>query len=241
MEKLEQSASCSRAEELVAYLYGETKAREALEFERHIEECRTCAVELSAFRQVREDVVEWRNQALPSFEPARDAAHALSTVPERKRSALAALREFFALSPPWMRAATALAAIVICALAAFTVAHFSEQPKTIVQTVPSKPAQEEAKAPAKKQEDEQKQATVAASLPEERTSSPKENVAGIRPKLRKPTAAQTSAVASRQKQDAPDKTRASQEVRQQLAELVQVSKEDDSLPRLSDLIEDESQ
>lgn len=241
MEKLEQSASCARAEELVAYLYGETDEREALEFERHMTECRACAVELSSFRSVREEVLEWRNQSLPSFESARDVAHTSSAAPQRKRSALAALREFFALSPAWMRAATALAAIVICALAAFTIAHFSEQRRSIVQTVPGKTAQEEAKAQAKGQDEEQKQAIVAASDTEERMTAPQEKVARVRPKVRKPNASPAPAIAARQKDVPPYKTRASQEVRQQLAELVQTSKEDDSLPRLSDLIEDESQ
>jgi hypothetical protein len=52
--------------------------------------------------------------------PASDAPRASVNKP---RAALAALREFFALSPVWMRAGTVAAALAVCALAALCVVN----------------------------------------------------------------------------------------------------------------------
>ncbi|MDQ1592299.1 MAG: hypothetical protein QOG71_2926 [Pyrinomonadaceae bacterium] len=57
-----------------------------------------------------------RNTVMPSLS-ARD------TVVVPKRSARAALREFFTLSPLWLRASVAAAALVVCALAALAVVN----------------------------------------------------------------------------------------------------------------------
>ena len=128
---------CACAEDLVAYLYGEASPAEAKDFERHLQLCASCRTELATFGEVREAVGEWRQQALgtlaaPAFEAnaARTCAHA--EAPARRRSALIALREFFTLSPAWMRAATAAVALLFCALAAISVAYFFQQPQTVV-------------------------------------------------------------------------------------------------------------
>ena len=47
---------------------------------------------------------------------------------ERKLSALAALREFFSVSPLWLRGATAFAGLLLCALIVFAVSRTWQQP-----------------------------------------------------------------------------------------------------------------
>lgn len=247
-EKQEQTGPCARAEDLVTYLYGELSEHEAALFRGHMEQCGSCKQELTAFSRVREDVIEWRNQSLPSFDfqhataPARPSAE----MPPQKRSALAALRQFFTLSPVWMRAATAAAALAICALVVFTAIHFSERPEAIVQVTPKAATQAqpdettgrrtEANNQSETRVDKERQAAVVEQQRPVEVAREK-NVAP-RAKSRRATA--TPVTVAQQKQATPDKVKASQEARQQLAELVQTSRDDDDLPRLSDLIEDSS-
>lgn len=248
-EKLEpEDRSCARAEDLVTYLYGEASEQEAADFSRHMRQCASCSREMAAFSRVRQDVVEWRNLSLPSFEfshlPAPTASAEGSAV--QKRSALAALRQFFTLAPAWMRAATAVAALAICALIVFTAIHFSEQPVTVVQVAPeerkeAQPNLTERRAEELRQQEAKEVKEVQAAVPEEKRSQ--EGVVdnsppASRPESRRPRSA--PAVAARRNRASTYTVKASQEARQQLAELVQSSRDEDGLPRLSDLIEDSS-
>ena len=120
---------CERAEELVAYLYGEATPDEAKAFRRHLTGCAACRDELAAFGGVREAVGEWRAEALSAV-PSLNIKEALTPLvgpahlaPERKRSAAAALREFFSLSPLWLQAGAAAAVLVVCGLAALALAR----------------------------------------------------------------------------------------------------------------------
>lgn len=117
--------TCGRADDLVAYLYNEASPSGARSFTEHLNACAACRDELAAFSGVRENVAVWRAEVL-------DAAPRIDFTPDsfglhqpqpRKRSALLALREFFSLSPLWLRAATATAALVIFALVALTFAR----------------------------------------------------------------------------------------------------------------------
>ncbi|HJQ33446.1 MAG TPA: zf-HC2 domain-containing protein [Pyrinomonadaceae bacterium] len=117
---------CGRSEELVAYLYGEASPVKAELFRRHLDACAACREELAAFGGVRDSLGEWRAQVLGSI-PALDLHEAFTNAApprvERVRSAASALREFFALSPLWLRAGAAAALLAVCALAALTVAR----------------------------------------------------------------------------------------------------------------------
>src|SRR5256885_3114666 len=134
--------SCARSDDLIAYLYNEASEIEAKDFARHSKHCASCRAELADFRQVREAIGDWRTQSLGAFAaPAiemneRHATGPLNTVPARKRSALAALREFFTLAPVWMRAATVFATLAFCALAVIAFQHVYEQPKFVAATQP---------------------------------------------------------------------------------------------------------
>ena len=134
------SNSCGRAEALVTYLYGEATADEARDFEGHLRQCAACRTELADFGGVREAIGDWRLQALGQLahtaaEPDAPPLYNAAETPRRRHaSALAALREFFALSTAWTRAATVAVAVAFCALAVIAVAHFFEQPRTLVVT-----------------------------------------------------------------------------------------------------------
>ncbi len=140
-----EARGCGREEELLAYLYGESAPAEAAAFRRHLADCAACGEELAAFGGVRASVGEWREEVMRSIPalnvaervaPSASGASAMKTethapefahvaTPERAhtRSASAALREFFSLAPTWLRAATATAAVVLCALAVLTLAR----------------------------------------------------------------------------------------------------------------------
>ena len=140
--------TCDRPEALVAYLYGEAGEAEAADFERHAKACATCRDELSAFGQVRASIGEWRAEALGlNLAPSKAADAAPMIVPAaardtpRSRSAVAAFREFFALAPLWLRAATTAALVALCALTVLAVAHSEfrlESSGLIVRTVPAR-------------------------------------------------------------------------------------------------------
>jgi hypothetical protein len=107
--------TCERASDLVTFLYGEADEREARDFQLHLQQCSICREEVASFGVVRESITAWRDEALAGFVSTPVAAQ-----PQRK-SALAALRQFFDLSPLWLKGATAFAAVTFCVLAGLAV------------------------------------------------------------------------------------------------------------------------
>lgn len=143
---------CGRAGQLVGYLYDEPAAAERADFERHLRDCAACREELAAFTRVRGSVAEFRGDlmqtappvslapfaaeagAQPADERTRHAsppgatgsraAHAVSAPRAASAGAAwAALREFFRLSPAWLRVSSVAAALALCALALLAVAN----------------------------------------------------------------------------------------------------------------------
>jgi len=125
MKEMDLSSTCERADDLVSVLYGEASETERRDFELHMQQCGSCRAEFAAFAQVREAVGEWRDEALAGFVPANAAA-----VPVRK-SALAAWRQFFDLSPLWLKGAVGFAAVVFCVLAALAFVRPTDKPVTV--------------------------------------------------------------------------------------------------------------
>jgi hypothetical protein len=130
MNKIQESNPCGRAEQLVSYLYGESGATERARFEQHLAVCAACRDELQAFGQVREAVGAWRAELLANAPgvaaadllPAAEPRRAFVGAPSR-RSAWGALREFFVLSPAWLRFGTVAASLVVCVLAALAIVN----------------------------------------------------------------------------------------------------------------------
>ncbi len=134
MQNKNERPVCHRAEDLVTYLYGEATAEEARDFSAHMQQCDACRAEFTVFHQVHDSIVTWRNEAIGATLPVSAGATNPVVVmgafvqPERKLSARAALREFFSVSPLWLRGATAFAGLLLCALIVFAVSRTWQQP-----------------------------------------------------------------------------------------------------------------
>lgn len=113
---------CGRENDLIAFLYDELEPDESMSFRCHLQECLSCGAEMTEFTNIRESVVAWRNEALvgvtsPAVQPA-----IVKSVP----SALVALREFFNLSPLWLKGALVFASVLFCLFAVLTAARFRD-------------------------------------------------------------------------------------------------------------------
>src|SRR5262245_28248978 len=111
MNERQNSPSCERAPDLIAFLYGEAGEHEARDFQLHLQQCSSCREEAASFGVVRESITAWRDEALAGF------VSTPVTAQPKTKSALAALRQFFDLSPLWLKGATAFAAVAFCVLA----------------------------------------------------------------------------------------------------------------------------
>ena len=129
---------CGRENDLLGFLYGELSESETNAFESHLKECDTCNTELAAFGTVRESIVAWRNESLGSIGFPAQIADPSPTLAERKKpSAVAALREFFNLSPLWMKGAVAFAAILFFVFAGLSLARLRDKPAPVVVVTPA--------------------------------------------------------------------------------------------------------
>ncbi len=138
MKEINERPVCHRAEDLVTYLYHEANEAEARDFANHAEACDACRAELAVFKQVHESISLWRNEALGSaFNTAVLPAPAVTEAgpisiqavqPERRLSALSALRKLFSVSPLWLRAATAFAALMFCVLVVLAISRSWNKP-----------------------------------------------------------------------------------------------------------------
>jgi len=122
MNERQNSPGCERASDLIAFLYGEADEREAREFQLHLQQCSSCREEVASFGIVRESITAWRDEALAGF------VSTPGTAQPKTKSALAALRQFFDLSPLWLKGATAAAAVAFCVLVGFVVFRSNNNP-----------------------------------------------------------------------------------------------------------------
>lgn len=111
MNETQNSPTCERASDLIAFVYNETSESETRDFKLHLKQCSDCRQEVASFGLVRESITAWRDEALSGY-----VARPLTATAGRK-SALAAFRQFFDLSPLWLKAATGFAVLSFCVLA----------------------------------------------------------------------------------------------------------------------------
>ena len=134
MQNINERPVCHRAEDLVTYLYGEASEVEAIDFTEHLQQCDACRSEFGVFQQVHDSILLWRNEALgaalgPVAVSAESRVDSTQFVqPERRLTAFAALREFFSVSPLWLRAATGFAALLLCVLGVLTISRLWNRP-----------------------------------------------------------------------------------------------------------------
>lgn len=192
----EPAGACARAADLVAYLYGESDAEEARDFRQHLNACAHCREELADFGEVRVRVGEWRAEALAGAPalglsgafaaaaagPAVAPSPRSSSSTTRARSARAALREFFALSPPWLRGATAAALVAFVALAALALAP--ARTVTLVERVEVPASVEEVEALVRERVREERAAADAPATSERAKPEPRLEQAASAPRKR---------------------------------------------------------
>ncbi|HEU4932304.1 MAG TPA: zf-HC2 domain-containing protein [Pyrinomonadaceae bacterium] len=131
MKERDHSPSCERASDLIAFIYNEADEREAQDFQLHLRECGSCREEAASFGVVRESIITWRDEALAGF-----VATPVATTTHRK-SALVALRQFFDLSPLWLKGATAFALVTFCVLVGIVIFRSSERQVEITNHNPN--------------------------------------------------------------------------------------------------------
>src|ERR1043166_5535591 len=140
MREVRERPLCHRSEDLVSYLYGEANQADAFDFGNHLQQCDACRSEFAVFNQVHDSILSWRNEALGvAFDPRAvaidSAVESRQFVRhERKLSALAALREFFTVSPLWLRGATAFATLLLFVLGIAMVVRLSQKPAEVSKT-----------------------------------------------------------------------------------------------------------
>ncbi len=129
MEEEVNAPACGQADDLIAFLYGELNDDQAQTFQLHMSGCNSCSGELAAFSGIRRSVVAWRDESLGGISPRTAAPSAAAAgVSRAKPSALAALREFFSLSPLWLKGAVAFATVLFCIFAGLAVAQLRPTP-----------------------------------------------------------------------------------------------------------------
>lgn len=238
MLETQDMQTCARAGDLVSYLYGEATEREAQDFKGHLHICHSCRAELEAFGDVRESITLWREQALSQTASLASEFNLapvqhIKEVQPQQRSTFDAIREFFTLSPVWMRGATAFATLLLAALLVIALMNFFERQETPLakQDAPAAPVQPEQRvnnnAPLIVKEEAPKElATTDAPREIKRQKNAKHKVKA------------TGNVLANNKQNRQPKAPVlSPEERTQLSNLLIAENEsEDDVPRLSDLL-----
>ncbi len=119
--------SCGHENDLVSFLYDELSDSEKKLFESHMHACRLCQVQTGEFNSIRESVAAWRDESLGRAAVTVPDMSKLANQP--RRSALAALRAFFDLSPFWMKGAFGFAAILFCIFTVLAIARLRNAPE----------------------------------------------------------------------------------------------------------------
>jgi len=119
--------TCERAPELMAFLYHEMDERETREFRVHLQQCGSCRKEVDSLAVVRESIIAWRDEALAGF-----VSTPVTTTP--RKSAIAALRQFFDLSPLWLKGTTAFAMVAFVVLVGIAVIKLQTKNTPVIST-----------------------------------------------------------------------------------------------------------
>lgn len=138
---------CNRQIDLVSFLYGEMTDRDKASFQSHMRECGECSSQYAAFSNVRKSVGTWRDESLLGSLGVLATAPAVRPIPA-KPSAFAALREFFNLSPLWLKGAVAVASLLFCLLAALAIVRFRDTPTAPLANNQVVPEQQQITTPA---------------------------------------------------------------------------------------------
>jgi len=156
---------CHRADDMIGFLYGEGTKADAADFNDHMVDCASCQAEFALLTSARQAMSQWRSEVLSSAWVTSPAAASYQTqttnVAASKRvSALTAIREFFTISPLWLRGAMAVAVVLFCLIAGLFAARMLGAPEQMY-------TQDEVNARVQRQLDDlKKQSEQAVVKPE---------------------------------------------------------------------------
>ena len=212
------SPTCERAMDLISFLYGEANEAESRDFEVHLQKCQTCQTEMMSFGTIRQAVGDWKDEVLNGFVSTQ-------VVPVKTKSAVAALREFFDLSPLWLKGAVGFASLVFCLLAVLAITKYSNRPTSV----------EVAMKPGAIYTEEQLQERIKKAQEElaRANSNPKTEVIAVREDAPKPAPRK---VPSRSTQFANGRRPLTRSERDQLAADLRLVTDDEGLDLLGDRI-----
>jgi hypothetical protein len=213
MNDRNNSPGCERASDLIAFLYNEVDEGEAREFQSHLNQCGICRDEAASFGVVRESIVAWRDEALPHFVP--------TVAPQvRQKSAMDALRQFFDLSPLWLKGAAGFAVLALCVATGWAV--FRDNGDTVTsQPAETYTAQDVDRLVKEALAKQQQQAQQTATNADEKVVAV--NVAVKPPKAKKSTSFQSN-------QSVRSRRPLSRAEREQLAADLRLLADDDDTP-----------
>jgi len=123
MREVKDVPTCEYGNDLISFVYSELSDKESQQFKLHLNTCQQCSVELESFGEMRDAIGAWKYQSLASVSLAEETHEVRSTT---EKSAMNALREFFDLSPLWLKGAVGLATVVFCILAVIATGRLNE-------------------------------------------------------------------------------------------------------------------
>lgn len=126
MKEEVNAPACGRENDLIAFLYGELERDDENAFKLHLLECGGCHTEVEGLGCVRESVVAWRDESLGGVTLPFHSAEVASR--QTRPSAIAALRQFFDLSPAWLKGAVVFGSLLFCFFAVLAVARWQQPP-----------------------------------------------------------------------------------------------------------------
>ena len=223
MIETHKNSTCDRADDLISFLYGEANEREARDFKQHLLACSSCQSEYASFGDVRESIALWKTEAFAAPRPA------MVRTPVPRRSAVAAVREFFALSPLWLKGAVSFAAVAFCVMVILLANRTPPPPPTIADNGERYTLQQMNEAIAKALSD---QANKIASTSESNKSKDVK-------RLTEPVKNRQANPANRSAQWASRRPLSKSERTQLASDLRLLSTHEDSLNLLSDRINQE--
>lgn len=131
---------CDRNDDLIAFLYHELDEKDARNFQQHMQQCSSCEREIASLGEIRQSIVSWRDASLGAAWSAgavrdRQLEFSAPVAEVRHRpSAVAAIREFFSLSPVWMKGAAAFASLLFCVCAVMAIAYLKDRNSMTVKS-----------------------------------------------------------------------------------------------------------
>jgi hypothetical protein len=218
MDNRPNSPVCERSSDLMAFLYNEMNASETREFESHLRECRNCLEEAASFGTVRESIVAWRDEVMTGFVP--------STATPTKKSALAAFRQFFDLSPLWLQSA---AAVLTCCVIFGLFFYFYKKDNSFPPRADAKYTEQDVKRLIDEALAKQKTAPVVDNAPENLASANPQPSTPAKPPAKQATKQATQQVGRNRRP-------LSRAEREQLAADLRLLPTDDDLDLLGDRI-----